>query len=127
MTRYLGVMPSDPTYDSLNVTGLQYESTQDNLTALAGGGQTGATQINSMNARVTTVATAADSVVLMPSAKGLIVYVTNAAAANSMNVFPASGDKINALSANAAFAVAAGKTCAFVCYTAGQWHSLLSA
>lgn len=126
MTRYLGVMPSDPTYDSLNVTGLQYESTQDNLTALAGGGQTGATQINSMNARVTTVATAADSVVLMPSAKGLIVYVTNAAA-NSMNVFPASGDKINALSANAAFAVAAGKTCAFVCYTAGQWHSLLSA
>jgi hypothetical protein len=127
MTRYLGVMPSDPTYDSLNVTGLQYESTQDNLTALAGGGQTGATQINSMNARVTTVATAADSVVLMPSAKGLIVYVTNAAAANSMNVFPAPGDKINALSANAAFAVAAGKTCAFVCYTAGQWHSLLSA
>jgi len=108
------------------VTGFQYESTQDGLTAHAGGGQAAASQITAMNARITTVATAADSVVLPPSKAGLIIYVTNAAA-NSMNVFPAIGDTINALAVNTALAVAAGKTCAFVCYTAGQWHSLLSA
>jgi hypothetical protein len=128
MSRYLGVMPADPVFDSQTVTGLQYESTQDNLTAKAGGGQAGATQITAMNARVTTVGTAADSVVLPKAAAGLIVYVTNAHATNSMNVFPAVGDAINALSANTAFAVAATKTCAFVCYSnGGPWHSLLTA
>jgi hypothetical protein len=44
-----------------------------------------------------------------------------------MNVFPASGEAINALGANAAFALAAGKTATFYCYTAAQWHSILSA
>lgn len=127
MSNYQGVRTDDPVFSTQTVTGFQYESTQDNLTAKAGGGQSGATAITSMNARVTTVATAADSVVLPQSKAGLIIYVTNAAATNSMNVFPYAGDTINALSANAAFAVAAGKTCAFVCYSAGQWHSLLSA
>jgi hypothetical protein len=127
MSNYMGVATDSPTFVTQTVTGLQYESTQDNLTAHAGGGQASATQISAMNARVTTVGTAADSVALPKSANGLIIYVTNAAAANSMNVFPYSGDAINSLGANNAFAVAAGKTCAFVCYTAGQWHSLLSA
>ena len=127
MSNFLGVSKDEPTFTSLNVVGLQYESTQDNITAFAGGGQASATPITAMNGRVTTVATAADSVKLMPSAKGLIVYVTNAHASNSMNVFPAVGDTINALSVNTAFAVAAGKTCGFICYSAGQWHTLLTA
>lgn len=128
MSNYQGVRTDDPIFASINCNGLQYESTQDNITAAAGGGQTNAVQISSMNARVTTVATAADSVKLMPTASGLIIYVSNAAATNSMNVFPAVGDSINALSANTAFAVAAGKTCGFVCYTkGGPWHTLLSA
>jgi len=126
MSNYTGVATDSPTFATQKVTGLQYESTQDNLTAHAGGGQTLATPITAMNARFTTVATIADSGLLPQSAAGLIIYVTNAAA-NSMNVFPYSGDAINALGANTAFAVAGGKTCAFVCYTAGQWHSLLSA
>ena len=127
MSNYMGVAKDDPTFSSMSVTGLQYESTQDNVAALAGGGQAGATPITAMNARVTTVGTAADSVGLPPSKAGLILYVTNAHATNSMNVFPASGDAINALSANAAFAVAATKTCGFICYTAGRWHTLLTA
>ena len=127
MSNFLGVRTDDPTCKTLTVTGLQYESTQDSIVAFAGGGQANATPITAMNGRVTTVATAADSVKLMPSALGLIVYVTNASATNSMNVFPALGDTINALAVNTAFAVAAGKTCGFICYTAGQWHTLLSA
>jgi hypothetical protein len=53
--------------------------------------------------------------------------VVNAAAANSMNVFPAVGEKINALAANAAFAVAANKVAVFYVTGPGQWHSLLTA
>lgn len=103
-----------------------YCSTVDNLTALAGGGQAGATAITAQITRFATVATAGDSSILPASAAGLEITVINAGAA-SMNVFPATGDKINALSANSAFAIASGKTATFFCATAGQWHSILSA
>lgn len=98
----------------------------DNITAHAGGGQTNATKLTGQLNRVTTVATIADSVMLTPSLSGLDITVVNAGA-NSMNVFPVTGDAINALGANTAFAVAAGKTATFYCITAGQWHSILSA
>jgi predicted alternative tryptophan synthase beta-subunit len=55
------------------------------------------------------------------------LVVINAAAANSMNVFPAVGEKINAAAANAAFAMAANKTAVFYVTGAGQWHALLTA
>lgn len=102
-------------------------SSVDNLIARAGGGQGAATLLTAMQNRVTTVAAPNDSVLLPPSVTGMNITVVNAAPANSMNVFPASGDKINALAANAAFAVAAGKTAEFFCTTAGQWHTILSA
>jgi hypothetical protein len=101
-------------------------SAADALTAHAGGGQASALPITTQMARFTVVGTAADSAVLPSAVPGMSYTVSNAAAA-SMNVFPATGEIINALSANAAFAVAAGKTCEFVCMKAGQWHTLLSA
>jgi hypothetical protein len=110
--------------------GLQTMSSQDTLTAKAGGGQYAAgvaPVINRMINRVTTVATAADSVTLPVSVAGLQIVVINAAAANSMNVFPATGDFINALAVNTQIALAAGKTMTFYCATAGTWHSVLSA
>lgn len=102
-------------------------SAADGLVAHAGGGQASATPITTQMSRFITVATAADSAVLPASVPGMSYTVSNAAAANSMNIFPATGEIINALSANAAFAIAAGKTCEFVCMKTGQWHSLLSA
>lgn len=102
-------------------------STVNALTAHAGGGQGSATPLTAAINRVTTVATAADSVVLPASSAGLSLTVINAAAANSMNVFPASGEAINALSANTAFAIAAGKAVEFYCTNSGQWHTILSA
>jgi hypothetical protein len=102
-------------------------SSQDGLTAHAGGGQGSAFQIATSIARFTTVGTAGDSSKLPVSAPGLQITVVNAAAANSMNVFPATGDAINALGANAAFALAANKTATFFCTAAGQWHSILTA
>lgn len=99
----------------------------DNITAKAGGGQQAASPLTGLLNRVTTVATAADSVTLPMSLAGSDIVVINAAVANSMNVFPNTGEVINALGANAAFAVAAGKVATFYCVTAGQWHSILSA
>lgn len=102
-------------------------SAADALTAHAGGGQANATAINTQIARFTTVASANDSAVLPASTPGLELTVINAAAVNSMNVFPATGDAINALAANAAFAVAATKVVTFYCTVAGQWHTQLTA
>lgn len=78
------------------------------LTALAGGGQSGATLLPSEWIVVETVANIADSVILPTITSNLIglhVVVRNIAA-NSANVFPASGQTINALAANAALACA---------------------
>lgn len=123
-------------YERLSVT--------DTITAFAGGGQASATLLDSGYNRVTVVATAGDSVKLpschtglsntgpLPAGKisgdttGLIVWVTNADAADSMNVYPQSGESINALSGDAAYAMAANKTAAFICSPGGTiWYSLL--
>jgi hypothetical protein len=116
-------------------------SVQDSITALAGGGQTGATQIVAALNRVTTVASANDSVML-PSCvagasntfngtgntTGMEIIITNAAAANALAVFPQVGQSINALSANAAFSLAAGKTATMFCSPGGTiWYINLSA
>src|SRR6187551_3188292 len=114
-------------------------SRTDSITAFAGGGITNATALDSGYNRVTVVATAADSVKLpvcragatgspgLANSIGIMVWVTNADAADSMNVFPQSGDSINALSPSAAYAMAANKTAAFICGTAtgtaGTWYS----
>lgn len=103
-------------------------STQNAITALAGGGQANAIVVSAQINRVTTVATAADSVKLPPAVPGQWpIVVVNAAAANSMNVFPSTGDAVNALSANAAFAMAANKTAIFFCAVAGVWNAVVTA
>lgn len=104
---------------------LETLSTVDALTALAGGAQAG-TALTRMLNRFTTVATGGDSAQLPVSVPGLQIIVVNAGA-SSMNVFGQTGDAIDAGGANAASAVAAGKTATFFCTSAGRWHKLLSA
>lgn len=107
---------------------LQTFSAVDGLVAHAAGGQGAATPLTAMMNRVVTVASAGDSTVLPASTPGMDITVTNAAAANAMNVFPSAGgtgtEQINTLGANAAFSLTAGKSVQFICYTAGQWHTL---
>lgn len=102
-------------------------STATGITARAGGGQALATPLTATYNRVTTVATAADSVLLPAAVAGTRVVVFNAAAANAANVFPATGASINALAANAAFSVPAGRGCEFVCCVDGTWNTVLGA
>jgi hypothetical protein len=95
----------------------------DGLTAHAGGGQGSALLITTMLSRFTIVATAGDSAILPPGVGGMNITVINASA-TSMNVFPDIGSTINALSANTAFALAAGKTAVFVTTVPGAWHTI---
>lgn len=98
-------------------------SAASGIVAHAGGGQADATVLAASFNRVATVATAADSVKLPAALPGMSLVVANRGA-NSMNVFPATGGTINALSANAAFAMAANATALFVCAQAGAWETV---
>lgn len=102
--------------------GLQTLASADGLVAAVAANQAGGTPITKLLNRFSTVAIAAQSGTLMASVKGLEITVINGGA-NSLNVFPAVGDAINALGANAAFAMAAGAINIFICTTAGQWFT----
>ena len=101
--------------------------TDNALTASAVATQAGGLKLNYRISRVTTVVTLADAVTLPAAKAGMQLTVINAAAANSMNVFPAVGEIINALAANAAIAVAANKAMIFTCAVNGTWNTILTA
>lgn len=103
-------------------------SAQDALTANAGGGQAnGVTLADYSLNKFSTVASAADSATLPKAKQGDIRIVKNGAAANSMNIFPASGEAINAIAADGAYALAVTKTVIFICFTDGLWDTILTA
>lgn len=106
---------------SLIPQGDKAQSTQ-NVSALAGGGQTGATQLNNGNNVVSTVASANDSALLPSDINGKTITVTNTSA-NSLNVFPASGESINSLAVNTPLAVPAGATTVFYGVSDVNWRS----
>lgn len=97
------------------------QSSADNLTAHAGGGQANATLLPADYNRVTVVSSAGDSCKLPASQAGMEICVTNADDNNSMDVFPQSGDSIGEV-ANAASAVASGATKYFHCPAVGSWY-----
>jgi len=77
---------------------------QPGLTAFAGGGQASATALTGDVAVVTTVATPGDSVRLPVASPGMRFQVINRGA-NSLDIFPAIGESINALGVNGAYAL----------------------
>lgn len=105
-------------------------ATTTGVTAFAGGGQSSATAITTPVASVDTVATAADSVKLpAPTYAGQMVFLVNTSA-NSMQVFGAGTDTINAVATATGVAQAAGKSALYVATTTGtaaKWWRLLSA
>jgi len=77
------------------------------ITAFASGGQSGATQLNPGFNEVNTAASAGASVRLPGATETGIVTVKNNGA-NRINIFPASGDTINTLSANSSISLVPG-------------------
>lgn len=111
---------------------MNQQTTTTALTALAGGGQTGATQLNPGLNQVATVASAADSLQLPPCTITSIVYVTNDGA-NSMTVFGKAGrtDTINGTAGATGVAQANGAHALYICAvpdattaTTGKWTTI---
>ena len=100
---------------------------QDAITAYAGGGQANAVLLTGNRCRVTTVGSAGDSVKFPPGLVSNKVLVMNSAAANSMNVFPATGEQINDGGANVQVAHLAGKLALYECWATGKWYRLYGA
>ena len=99
----------------------------ENITALAGGGQTGATLMTTRYNSLATVATAADSVMLPIWLVDLPVYISNDSG-NAAAVFPGVGQQIGSGGINASFSLTAGKTAMFVgAGTPGKWRVVMSA
>lgn len=98
------------------------EASQDNITAHAGGGQVAAFPITTQTSRVTTVATAGDSVLLPPSTPGLELLVINHGA-NAMQLFGSGADQIDDQAAATGVSQMAGSLVIYTSATAGNWYS----
>lgn len=74
-------------------------------------------------AQVATVANANDTITLPAAVANLIILVINDGA-NTLQIFPASGDNLGA-GANTATTLAAGATATFVAYDSTNWKALV--
>ena len=97
------------------------------IIARAGGTQALGTPLNAGINVIATCATGADSV-LLPASSGVgdELFIRNNGAA-SANVFPQVGGTINGAAANAALAVANGKTAIFKAISALDWIAVVTA
>ena len=104
------------------ITGILQHSVAVGQTANTGSVQ-GNNPITTEFYEIATCANAGDSCTLPTAVAGQLIIVVNNGA-NSADVFPASGDKIDGGSANAAFSLAAGANALFICQDGTDWDSL---
>ena len=104
------------------ITGILQHSVAVGQTANTGSVQ-GNNPITTEFYEISVCANAGDAVTLPTAKAGQLVIIVNNGA-NSADVFPASGDKIDGGSTNAAFALAAGANALFICQDATDWDTL---
>jgi hypothetical protein len=104
------------------VDGSIIPSVTNAITAHAGGGQTLATALTTIVNRVTTVATAGDSIKLPASVAGLSITVINSGA-NPMQVFGAGTDTINGVATATGVSQLPNSVVRYVSAVAGLWQS----
>ncbi len=134
-------IPSGPVPSFTPTTGLQsgaalqklaglIGSTQNPITAKAGGLKLGATPITGVKARIGTSVTDGDSVLLPPGYPGLEISIYNAAA-HSIQVFGSGSDTINAVATGTGVTQATLVSAIYTCYDVvagvGLWGRVLSA
>lgn len=103
------------------------------VTATAGGGQANAVVLPDGCTKISTVATAADSVKLPPAIGGTTVLVTNRSA-NPAQIFGSGIDTINSIATATGISLGVGKSAEFFCTrsanaaagTAGEWYAVIS-
>lgn len=96
------------------------------ITALAGGGKAGATQLNHGINRITVCATNADSVLAPVAFAGTEFIVINDGAA-SVTIFGKGTDTIDAVATATGNPMAAAKRALFTCDADGRWQSCAGA
>lgn len=101
--------------------GLQTVSNTTGITAFAGGGQSSATALTGMVNRISTVATAGDSVRLPASAAGLQIVIDNRGA-NPCQVFGAGTDTINGIATATGISQGVNTIVTYTCTVAGNWE-----
>ena len=102
---------NDPTFDvSVGVTAHTGSSQGDGA-------------ISSTFVEIAVCGNAGDAVTLPSAAAGKLVFIANNGA-NSADVFPASGDKIDGGSVNAALALAAGSNRIYICQDGTDWDTI---
>lgn len=97
-------------------------SVETGITAAAGGTQAAARQLLAAYSVVSTVATAADSVKLLPAVPGIEMIVVNDGL-NSMQVFGSGTDTINGVATATGVAQAPGTTVRYISNATGTWKT----
>lgn len=97
---------------------------EDNITAHAGGGSFLAYALTKKCNRVTTVASAGDSIKLPSGVAGMSVYIWNNSG-TSCDCFPAAGGYIDSLAVDTATAIGGAEYPMFFCYAANKWKKIL--
>lgn len=101
-------------------------SIETGITAAAGGTQAAARQLLAAYSVISTVATAADSVKLLPAVPGIEMIVVNDGL-NSMQVFGAGTDTINGVATATGVAQAPGTTARYISNGTGTWKTTAAA
>jgi len=107
--------------------GFTHDQLADNLTAFAGGGQGNATVVSFAVSIFTTVASSGDSARLRDASSvalaGTRVTIINLGA-NAMDLFPASGGKIDNLSVDTAVSIPAGGSRELISRNTLDWATI---
>ena len=90
-------------------------------TAFPTGGQGSAIQLTAYKNNVETVATANDSVKMLPALVSITQRIKNNGA-EILDLFPSSGNNFKGLGANIAIQLNPGTEIEFTCYTAGEYE-----
>jgi len=117
--RYYGAFAGNVAFQSGDFI---LESAQDNITATAGGAQSGAFQIMTQTARVTTVVSVGDSVALPSATAGLELIIINHGQ-NAMNVFGNGSDRVDDQASGTPVSQMANSMVIFTCVTPGNWYT----
>jgi hypothetical protein len=117
--------PSSGAFTTVSMTGLLTISTAGSITASTTQTQGQQALTATMN-NVSTVANNNDVVTLPAAAAGVVVFIANNGA-NTLQVFPASGDNIDGAGVNTSRTLASGTNMQYIAHDATNWNSFRGA
>lgn len=105
-----------------NITSTGFFSHSVSSTVSAAGTNQGTATALTKTINVVTTASAGQGVRVPTATAGMVLYITNTSG-TTVNVYPATGARINNLATNAAFSLGANATVHFIAPTTTQWYT----